>query len=113
MSFTSERQSSLMALDSSLLRGVIFIKLLGLNLTFLLEFLSEYRKQNSSMFETSTTEYHKNLFWGLYCFYQVVDCGLYLGTGDPCLVYQDKMTKNKVKAQRKFMIGLLITNSMH
>ena len=62
------------------------------------------------MLKTSTTEYHKNLFQGLYCFYQAVDCGLYLGTGDPCLVYQDKMTKNKVKAQRKFMIGLLIAN---
>ena len=35
MSFASERQSSLTDLDSSLLRGMVFIKLLGLNLTFL------------------------------------------------------------------------------
>ena len=62
------------------------------------------------MLKTSTAEYHKNLFQGLYCFYQAVDCGLYLDTDDSCLVYQDKMTKNKVKTQRKFMIGLLITN---
>ena len=99
MSFASERQSSLTDLDSSLLRGMVFIKLLGLNLTFLQEFSSEYQKQNSSMLKTSTAEYHKNLFQGLYCFYQAVDCGLYLDTDDSCLVYQDKMTKNKVKAQ--------------
>ena len=103
MSFISESQSSLTAVDSSFLRGIVLIKFAWFEShlsTAVSKWVSE-RKFFSV--EKINCWVSQEFILGTLLFlvyvsdmFQAVDCGLYFDTGDSCLVYQDKMTK-KVK----------------